>query len=321
MKLVVGVVTGFALLGLQVAVPVAAEQFPSKTINVTNMYAPGGGTDLIMRAVGYELTEMWNVPVVVESKPGAGGTIAAAAVARQEADGYHLLITDISYSVSPSVYKRLAYDPLQDLTPIILLNKMTLSLIVNSSLKASSIAELISRAKKQSLAYSSAGVGTFTQLTMELFKKNAAIDLLHVPYRGAVPAVMEVMAGRADAYTGTLATPLPYILEGKIKALAVLQKERSPLVPDVPTIVEAGYPDLDLQAYYGLFAPKGTPRPIIDKLADGVRRALASPKVQVVLRNMAAEPVGMGPDEFAAFLRADIARWRKAVELAGLTPE
>jgi len=315
-------VLALGLLLLAPAGSAMADDYPSKPITITNLYAVGGGTDIVARAIGQKLTEKWKVPVIVESKPGAGGTIAAAYVARQPADGYSLFITDVSFSIVPSIYKKLAYDPLKDLTPVILLNTVTQALTINPELKVNTVAELVDYAKKNpdKLLYASAGIGSLPHLGAEMFKKSAGINIVHVPYRGAVPAFTDVMAGRVQMYIGALATPYPQIEAGKLKALAVMQKKRSPLIPNVPSIVEAGYPDLDFGAYYGILAPGGTPRPIVEKLAKEIREILKTPELQKIMTDLADEAVGDGPDEFAAFLRKDIEKWRKAVALAGIQP-
>lgn len=322
MKAVAGILASLTLLLAQAGSAAAADDFPTKTITITNIYAVGGGTDLIARAIGRKLSEKWNVPVIIESKPGAGGTIAAAYVARQPADGYNLLVTDVSFSIVPSIYKKLAYDPMKDLTPVILINSVTQALTISPELPVNTVPELVDYAKKNpgKLVYASAGVGSLTQLGMELFKKTAGIDILHVPYRGAVPAFTDVMGGRAHMYMGALATPLPQIMDGKLKAIAVMQKTRSELIPNVQSIVEAGYPDMDFNAYYGLLAPQGTPRPVLDKLVAAIRETFKAPEIQKIMHDLACEAVGAGPDEFAAFLKKDVERWQKAVEIAGVPP-
>ncbi len=201
-------------------------------------------------------------------------------MARQPADGYNLLVTDVSFSIVPSIYKKLAYDPMKDLTPVILINSVTQALTISPELPVNTVPELVDYAKKNpgKLVYASAGVGSLTQLGMELFKKTAGIDILHVPYRGAVPAFTDVMGGRAHMYMGALATPLPQIMDGKLKAIAVMQKTRSELIPNVQSIVEAGYPDMDFNAYYGLLAPQGTPRPVLDKLVAAIRETFKAPR-------------------------------------------
>jgi tripartite-type tricarboxylate transporter receptor subunit TctC len=322
MKTVAATLTALAMVPFLVGSANAADDFPNKTITITNIYAVGGGTDLIARAIGRKLSEKWHVPVIIDSKPGAGGTIAAAYVARQPADGYNLLVTDVSFSIVPSVYKKLTYDPMKDLAPVILINSVTQALTISPELPVNTVPDLVAYAKKNpgKLVYASAGVGSLTQLGMEVFKKTAGIDILHVPYRGAVTAFTDVMGGRAQMYMGALATPLPQIMDGKLKAIAVMQKTRSDLLPNVQSIVEAGYPDLDFNAYYGLLAPQGTPRPVLDKLVAAIRETFKAPEIQKIMHDLACESVGAGPDEFAAFLKKDVARWEKAAEIAGITP-
>ena len=230
-------------------------------------------------------------------------------------------MTDVSYSIVPSMYTKLTYDPLKDLVPVSLLCTVTQALTINPEvLPIMSVAELVKAAKQNpnKLTYASAGVGSLTHIGAEMFKKSAGVDIQHVPYRGAVPAITDVVAGRMNMYFGALATPLTQIETGKLRALAVMQNHRSPLLPNVPSIVEAGYPDLDFGAYYGIFAPAGTPKAIVEKLAAGIKEALDSPEVKKTLDTLATEAVGAGSDQFAAFLQTDIERWRRAVQAAGV---
>jgi tripartite-type tricarboxylate transporter receptor subunit TctC len=321
MRLIASLACLGTLIGASVAAAQTADDFPNKTITITNLYAAGGGTDVVARAIGQKLTEKWKVPVIIESKPGAGGTIAAAYVARQPADGYNLFVTDVSFSIVPSMYTKLTYDPLKDLVPLSLLCTVTQALTINPEvLSVDTVKELVEAAKKNpnKLTYASAGVGSLTHVGAEMFKKSAGVDIQHVPYRGAVPAITDVVAGRINMYFGALATPLPQIETGKLRALAVMQNHRSPLLPNVPSIVEAGYPDLDFGAYYGIFAPAGTPKAVLEKLAAGIKEALSTPEVKKTLDMLATEAVGEGPDQFAAFLQKDIERWRKVVQAAGV---
>jgi tripartite-type tricarboxylate transporter receptor subunit TctC len=295
MKLIASLACLGALIGVSTSAAQTADDFPNKTITITNLYAAGGGTDVVSRAIGQKLTEKWKVPVIIESKPGAGGTIAAAYVARQPADGYSLFVTDVSFSIVPSIYTKLTYDPLKDLVPVSLLCTVTQALTINpETLPVTTVAGLVEVAKKEptKLTYASAGVGSLTHIGAEMFKKAAGVDIQHVPYRGAVPAITDVTAGRMSMYFGALATPLPQIETGRLRALAVMQNHRSPLLPNVPSIVEAGYPDLDFGAYYGVFAPAGTPKAVLEKLAAGIKEALGTPEVKKTLDMLATEAVG-----------------------------
>jgi tripartite-type tricarboxylate transporter receptor subunit TctC len=258
----------------------------------------------------------------VESKPGAGGTIAAAYVARQPADGYSLLLTDISFSINPSIYKNISYDPITSFQPIVQMNSVTQALAVNANLPVKSLADVVAYAKANpsKLIYASAGAGSVTQLGMEILKKEAGVDITQVMYRGGIPAMTDLIAGRAQMYMGALATTLPQIKQGGLKVVAVMQKNRSPMMPEIESSSEAGYPSLDFSAYYGILAPAGTPRAAIQKMATAVNEALQTPELQRLLSDLGCEFIGAGPDEFSEFLKKDIARWQKAVEISGATP-
>lgn len=299
-----------------------ADEYPSKTITIVNLYAAGGGLDIVVRAVAQKLSEKWKVPVIVENKPGAGGTVAAGYVARQPADGYVFFATDVSYSIVPSMYEKLAYDPVKSLQPVILLNTVTQAFTINPDIGVSSMKELIALAKKEpaKLTYASAGIGSLPHIGMEMFKTATGTDIQHVPYRGSVPAFTDVMAGRVNMYVGALATPLPQIQAGKLKALAVMQANRSSLIPDVPSIVELGYPDLDFAAYYGLLAPAGTPKPVIDKFVAAVQEALRTPDLKATMDQLGNEIVGEGPDKFEAFLKKSMETWHRGFESTGIKP-
>jgi tripartite-type tricarboxylate transporter receptor subunit TctC len=320
MKIRAGLLVAWMLFGSVSAR--AADDYPSRTITIVNIYAAGGGLDIVVRAIAQKLSEKWKVPVIVENKPGAGGTTAAGYVARQPADGYTFLASDVSFSIVPSMYSDLKYNPMTDLQSVILLNTVTQAFTVSPDLHVNSIRELIDLAKREpgKLTYASAGIGSLPHLGAEMFKKITGTDIQHVPYRGAVPAFTDVMAGRVDMYVGALATPLPQIRAGQLKALAVMQSRRSPLVPDVPSIVELGYPSLDFAAYYGLFAPTGTPKPVVDKFVAAVQDALQSPELKTTMDELGNEIVGDGPEKFGAFLKTSMETWRRGFESTGIRP-
>ena len=307
---------------LFVSVAARADDYPTKTITIVNLYAAGGGVDIVARAIAQKLSDKWKVPVIVENKPGAGGTTAAGYVARQPADGYTFFVSDVSYSIVPSMYSNLKYDPVKDLQPVVLLNTVTQAFTINPDVGVSTLKELIDLAKKEpaKLSYASAGIGSLPHLGAEMFKKSTGTDIQHIPYRGSVQAFTDVLAGRVNMYIGALATPLPQIQAGKLKCLAVMQTERSSLVPDVPSIVELGYPDLDFAAYYGLFAPVGIPRPVLDKFVAAVQEALQTPDLKKVMDELGNELVGDGPEKFEAFLNKSMQTWRRGFESTGLKP-
>jgi len=300
----------------------ATDDYPSKAITIVNLYAAGGGLDIVARAIAQKLSEKWKVPVIVENRPGAGGTIAAGYVARQPADGYTFFVTDVSYSIVPSLYAKLSYDPLKDLQPVVLLNTVTQTFTISPRLGVHSIKRLVELARKEpgKLSYASAGTGSLPHIGAEMFKSRTNTKIEQVPYRGSVAAFTDVMAGRVDMYVGALATPLPFIQKGKLRAIAVMQAHRSPLVPEVPSIVEEGYPDLDFAAYYGVLAPAGVPKPLLDKFVAAVQEALKTPEMKTMMDQLGNEIVGDGPEKFSAFLEKSMETWRRGVESAGSSP-
>ena len=313
------------LIAVMLLAPVsarAADDYPSKTITIVNLYAPGGVIDVVARSIAKKLSEKWKVPVIVENKPGAGGTLAAYYVVRQPADGYTVFITDVSFSIVPSMYSKLSYDPMKDLEPLVLLGTVTQAFTITPNVGVSSIKELVALAKKNpnKLTYASAGIGSLPHIGTEMFKKATATDIRQVPYRGSVPAFTDLLANRVDMYIGALATPLPYVKDGKLKLLAVMQQHRSPFVPDIPSIAELGYPELDFAAYYGLLARTGTPKPVIDKFVSAVQEALQSPEVKEVMAKLGDEISGDGPEQFKAFLKKSMETWHRGFELTGVKP-
>ncbi len=298
---------------------VAAATFPDKPMRVVVVYPPGGGIDILARALGQKLADVWGPPWIVDNRPGAGTTIAAGIVAKAPADGYTLLMTDVSFAITPSLYAQLPYDAMKDFAPVSLLNLVTDVLVVHPSLPANSINELIAYAKANpgKVLYASAGNGTLNHLAPEMIKSMAGIDLVHVPYKGAVAALTDVISGREQMYIGALVSTLPHIKAGRLRALAITGKQRSAVLPDLPTAAESGLPGYDVSAWYGLLAPAGTPRAIIDRLNREVRKALQAPDILQRLAADGSEPVGSSPEEFRAFIRDEIAKWGKAVKAAG----
>jgi len=294
--------------------------YPEKPIRIVVVYPPGGGIDILVRALGQKLSDVWGPPIIVDNRPGAGTTIGAAIAAKASADGYTLLATDVSYSITPSLYGReLPYDPLKDLTPIILLNLVTDVLVVHPSLPVKSVKQLIAHAKANpgKILYASAGNGTLNHLAPEMFKTMAGIDMVHVPYKGAVAAIADVMSGREQVYIGALASTVPHIKSGRLRALAITGARRSTVLPDLPTVIEAGVPKYDVNSWYGLLAPVGTPRPIIDKVNGEVKKALRMSDIQERLAADGSVAVGSTPEEFGTFIRSEMSKWEKVVKAAG----
>lgn len=298
----------------------AAQIYPARVVRIICIYPAGGGLDIVIRAVAQKLSAAWGHPVIIENQPGAGTTIGTAYVAKANPDGYTLLATDVSFSISPSLYSRLSYSPASDLAPISLFAEVSQIMAVNPSLPVHSVAELIGYAKAHpgQVLYATAGAGTPPHLTMARFTKRAGVNLVGVPYKGAAESLRDVVAGREQVYSGALGTAVPFVKTGQLRALAVLDSRRSHLLPNVPTISEAGLSGLEVNAWYGLFAPKGTPAEILNVIDKGVTDALQSDQVMRTLDTLGDEPVkGVGPQQFSEFLKSDFVKWKDAVQAAG----
>jgi tripartite-type tricarboxylate transporter receptor subunit TctC len=310
------------LLSCSCALYGAAPDYPTKPVRLVVVYPPGGGIDLLARVMGQQFTESWGQPVVVDNRPGAGTTIGAAVAAKAPADGYTLLMTDVSFTITPSLYSKLPYDAQKSFAPISLVNLVTDVLVVHPSLPATTVKELIAHVKANpgKILYASAGNGTLNHLAPEMLKAMAGIDLVHVPFKGAVAALTDVVAGRQQLYIGALVSTVPHIRTGRVRAVAITGKKRSPMLPDLPTIAESGLRELrdyDVSAWYGLLAPAGTPRPIMQSVNQEVSKALQARSVQQQLAEQGSEPVGSSPGEFQAFIAAEIRKWGAAVKTAG----
>ncbi len=313
---------GFAilmLLGCVQGALAAAPDYPNKPVRVVVVYPPGGGIDILARAIGQQLSEVWGPPLIVDNRPGAGTTLGAAIAAKAAPDGYTLLMTDVSFAITPTLYAQLPYDPVKDLAPVSLLNLVTDILVVHPSLPAASIRELIAHAKANpgKILYASAGNGTLNHLAPEMLKAMAGIDMVHVPYKGAVAALTDLISGREQLYIGAMVSTVPHVKSGRLRALAITGKKRSSVLPDLPTMAESGFPDYDVSAWYGLLAPAGTPRAIVDKVNREVRKALQAPDIQQRLAADGSEAVGSTADEFRAFIKTEMTKWGKAVKSAG----
>jgi len=289
-----------------------ADDWPSRPIQIIVPFGAGGAADIIARLVGDKLAIALGQPVIVEDKPGAGGNIGAAAVARANPDGYTLLMSGSpTHSVGPYLYKDLSYDPMRDVPPVAMLAIAPNLLVVNSSLPVKSVAELVAlaRDKPNTVTYSSAGVGTSGYLAAELLKANANLDISHVPYKSGPEAVTGVLSGNVTFMFFTLPALLPQVETGQLRALAIASAERSPLVPNVPTIAEAGYPGFDVIAWYALFAPRGTPAPVVARLSAEVEKALSLSDVRTEMTKLGAEPRYMSPQALTDFVAAESPKW------------
>jgi tripartite-type tricarboxylate transporter receptor subunit TctC len=308
-------------LAALVAVPHArAGDFPSQPLRLNIGFPPGSAADITARLVGAHMSETLGQQVVIESRTGAGSNIAAEFVTRAGADGYTLYIGTSSNLTSLAINSNLRLDFAKDFAPVTPLTLLPLILAVNPSLGVSSMQEFVALAKSKpgELTYASVGVGTVPHLSTELFSKRTGIKLVHVPYQGSPPAVTDLLAGRVSMMLGVASTILPHVEAGRLKALAQSSSKRAHAAPNVPTMVEAGLPDFEAGVWFGLVAPAGTPRAVIDKLSAAANKALASDDVVAKLRAQGFEPMGGPPDEFAQFIARETVKWTAAAEAAGL---
>jgi tripartite-type tricarboxylate transporter receptor subunit TctC len=300
-----------------------AQTYPAKPIRWIVPFPPGGSTDILARVVGQKLTEAWGQPVIVENKGGAGGTIGAAEVARALADGYTLLMGAIHHTIASSVYPKLPYDFQRDLAPVTVVAIVPNVLVVNPSVPAKSVAELIAYAKANpgKLTYGSAGVGTAHHLIGAKFNLEAGVDIVHVPYKGSAPAVTDLVSGQVQVMYDTVASALPHIKTGKLRPLAVATAKRSLALPDTPTIAEAALPGFEVTTWFGVLVPARTPKEIVAKLHDEIVKILNMPEVKKRLIDAGAEPVGNTPEEMAAQIKNETESFAKIVKQASITSE
>ena len=283
-------------------------------------YPPGGSADVLARAVGQKLGERLGQTVVVDNRAGAATAIGARAVAGAPPDGYTLLMgTVTSHAINPAMNK-VGYDPVTAFTPIAPLASIPFVFVAHPSLPVASVADVIAltKTKPEPLAYASAGPGTSNHLAGEVFAAQAGIKLLHVPYKGSAPALNDVLAGHVPLMFDLQATALSHIQGGKLKAIAVTGTQRSSLLPNVPTMVEAGVPNYEVSAWFGLFAPAGLPRPLLDRLASEIATIFRSPEMRKQMLDLGAEPEYASPDAYASFVKSEAAKWGQTVKAAGL---
>ena len=300
---------------------VRAEDYPTRPITDIVASTPGGGTDIVSRIVGAQLSIQLGQPFVVENLAGAGSLTGTVAAAKATPDGYTLQTgLTASMAVNPSLFAHLPYDPVTDFEPVGMLAEFPFVIVVSKNFPAQSVKELIAMAKAKpgEINYASAGNGTGQHLSMELFKLMSGINLTHVPYRGAQPAYADVISGQVPVFFDNLASALGQIKGGNVRALAVSGSKRSPLLPDVPTVAEAGVPGYENYVWFGLWAPKGTPQPIIDRLHTEIQKALVNPAVKDRIEADAGEPLDMPLADIKPFLKAEIAKWADVVKRANI---
>ena len=302
-----------------------AQAYPSKPIRLVVPYPPGGPLDMMARAVGQKLAEAWSQPVVVDNRAGAGGNIGADLVAKSPADGYTLLMGAVAtHAINPTLYGKVPYDPVKDFAPVALVAQVPNILVVNPSVPVKSVKELIelARARPGYLNFGSGSTGSTGHLAGELFNTMAGVKMVHIPYKGGSPAMADLLAGQVQLMFDNLANALPNVKAGKLRALAVTTLARSPAVPDLPTIAESGLPGFDLSTWFGVMVPAGTSPDIVAKLNAEIVRALNAKDMRERLEKMGAEPpVNNTPEHFAAFIRAEAAKYAKVVKDSGAKVE
>ena len=296
--------------------------YPDRAVKIEVGYAAGGPLDVVARLIGDKLAQIWGKTVVVENVSGASGNIAADRVAKAVPDGYTLLLaSNVNIAVNPKLYKNMPFDPVKDLAPITQVAYSPNILVVPNDLPVKSVQELVTYAKANpgKVSFASAGVGTTQHLAGELFKTIAKVDIQHVPYRGATPAITDLLGGRVSMFFGPPSSLLGLVKEGKVRALAVTSAQRFPAAPDLPTMIEAGYPGFVAVLSVGWMAPAGTPKDVIDRIYKDTVKALATPDVRERLQKIGTEPMGTSPAEFAADIQREVPQWAEVIKAAGLT--
>lgn len=296
-----------------------AQDYPNKPVKLVVPYPPGGPTDIVARVVAQKLQEQMGQPFVIDNKPGAGANTGAEAVARSAPDGYTLLVATTAHAINPSLFSKLTYQLLKDLTPVSQLTSGPLVIVANPALPAQNIQELIALAKGKSggLNFGSSGNGQSTHLSAELFSAMAGVKMSHVPYKGSAPALTDVMAGQTDLMFDTMLSAMPHVKAGKLKALAVTSSQRSPVAPNIPTVAESGLPGYEAIAWNGILAPAGTPKEVIARLNTELRKVLENPDVRQRFEAQGFAASWNSPTDFGNFLQAEVGKWAKVVQVSG----
>jgi tripartite-type tricarboxylate transporter receptor subunit TctC len=305
-----------AVLSLVVGAPASADDYPSRPIKLISPYAAGGANDIICRVLSDKLAGLLGQSVIVENKPGAGSIVASTALVKSPPDGYTIMMADIAHGANPALHSKMPYDTLKDFTPVVLVSQLPTVLLVNPKLPVKNIADLVAyaRANPGKLNYSSSGFGSTNHLAAEVFKSALNLDIAHIPYQGGGEAMTALLTGQVQVLFITLPASLPHIKAGKAKALAVTSAKRSELLPDVPTVAETVLPGFDVNLWVGVVAPAGTPEPVVKRLNEAFNEALAMPAVKERLVALGGNVAGGTPQQFDAFIHAELQRWAKTIK-------
>ncbi len=317
-------ITPVALLSFACALPAGAQNYPAKPIRLIVPFPPGGGNDIMARTIGQKLTEATGQQVVIDNRGGAGGNIGAETAARAVADGYTLFLGGVgSHGTNPGLQAKLPYDPVRDFAPITLIALAPLIVVAHPSLPVKSIAELIQYAKARpgQLNFASSGTGSIAHLAPEMLNAMAKIQITHIPYKGTGPALVDLLGGQVQLMMNSAVSMLPQVRGGKLRALAATGARRLAALPDLPTVAESGVPGYEAASWYGILAPAKTARPIIDRLNREIVAIVRLPELRDRLIAEGAEPAGNTPDEFAAYIKRELARWAAVIKNAGIRPE
>lgn len=310
-----------AVIALGVASTAAlAQTYPAKPVRMVVPFPAGGATDIVARLVAQKMTEAFGQQVLIDNRAGAAGTIGSDAVAKAAPDGYTLLVgTSSTHAIAQSLYAKLAYESIRDFTPVAGLATSTITLSAHPSVPARTVKDLIAlaKAKPDALSFASSGSGGVSHLVGEMFKSQAGVQMLHVPYKGDAPALADLVGGQVSLQFGTAVSFLPYIQSGKLKTLAVTSTKRSPILPDVPTVSESGLKGFEALQWFGVFGPAGLPRDLVARLHGEIQRIVQTPELKDRLTKLASEPLVGTPEQFAAFQKSEIAEWAKVVKASG----
>ena len=317
-RLALGVAAGAALAA---AAPAAAQGYPSKPVRYVVPFPPGGLTDVMARNIGQKLSDKWKQPVVVENRAGGNAQIGADAVAKSPPDGYTLLAITLTHAVNATLFPAAPYNLQKDLAPVAVAGSLPLMVVVNANAPYKSLSDLIAAGRQKQLNGGSSGNGTPPHLGLELLARQTGMKVQHVPYKGGVPSLTDLMGGQIDLIVSNFPESLPHVKSGRLRALAVTGKARHPLLPDVPTVAELGLPQLEITNWTGIMVPAGTPADVVAKINGDANAALAEPEMRAKIVEQGFEPVAMTPAEARAFVDAEVAKWGRLVRDANIKPD